>query len=220
MSGSEFRELFDGLVSATDEYAKLIPVLKETVVPALSNAQALLDVGAGPGLLTVPLSADFGEITIVEPDPVYCLQATEKVLTQGKLVTAYNGMWDEVSLGNRFYDLIVRLAVILVANADESKAIVRQALHIEEVGSYPFSNAVVDFLESKDYRFDVLTLEASIAAETPQELLGVLALFPIMQYDTKSTEPERMAMVREHFGAGAFFQMPYDVDLVTVTAAP
>lgn len=246
MSSNEFRNLFDSLVSATDEYTKLIPMLKETVVPALSNTEALLDVGAGPGLITEPLSTHFGEITIIEPDSIYCLNATEKALSQGKLVTAFNGSWDDVSLGKRRYDLVVcshvlyfvetfewgrfidkmisylapggRLAVILVARDDNSNAVIRQSLNIQEVGSYPFSTAVVEYLRGQEHKFDVLSFEASISADTPQKLLDIMALFPILQYDTKSTEAQRLAMINEHFNVGESYQMPYAVDVVTVKA--
>ena len=57
MSGSEFRSVFDLLVSTTDEYSKLLPLMEESVLPRLSKTEALLDVGAGPGLITSPLSA-------------------------------------------------------------------------------------------------------------------------------------------------------------------
>jgi SAM-dependent methyltransferase len=246
MSNQEFRNLFDGLVRATDEYTKLIPVLTETVVPGLSNPNALLDVGAGPGLITEPLATYFEEVTIIEPDPVYCLNALEKLLSQSKLVTAFNGTWDDVFLGSRLYDLIVcshvlyfveapkwghfiekmisylapggRLAVILVTREDNSNATIRQYLNIQKVGTYPFSAAVVEYLRGQGHKFDVLTFEANISGETPQKLLDTLALFPIMQYDTGSKEKQRLAMVQDQFNVGDLYQMPYAVDVVTVKA--
>ena len=52
MSDSEFRSVFNLLVSTTDEYSMLLPLFEESVLPRLSKTEALLDVGAGPGLIT------------------------------------------------------------------------------------------------------------------------------------------------------------------------
>jgi len=245
MNDNEFRNAFGSLVRATDEYTKLIPVMREEVVPTLSKTDALLDVGAGPGLITEPLSAYFGEVTIIEPDLLYCLQAAEKILDRGKLVTAFNGSWEDAPLGKRTFDLVVcshvlyfvepanwnrfinkmvshlrpggQLAVILVAREDSSNALIRQSLDIQEVGSYPFSAAVVEHFESHGYDFDVLSFEANITAKTPQELLGVLTLFPIMQYDTKGTDTQRLEMIQHHFSSGEVYRLPYAVDIVTAS---
>lgn len=247
MNDNEFRNAFSSLVQATDEYTRLIPVIGEEVVPTLSKTDALLDVGSGPGLITGPLSAYFGEVTIIEPDPIYCLQAAEKILDQGKLVTAYNGFWEDAPLGDRTFDLAIcshvlyfvelekwghfidkimshlrpggRLAMILVTRDDNSNAIIRRALDIREVGSYPFSTAVVEYLASQGYDIDLLSFEANITAETPQELLGILTLFPIMQYDTKSTESQQLEMIQRHFSKGEGYRLPYIVDIVTTSAA-
>ena len=247
MSPAEFRSMFDGLVRATDEYTKLIPVLEETVLPTLSNSDTLLDVGAGPGLLAVPLSSHFSEISLIEPDSVYCLQAVEKLLAKGKLVTAYNGIWDTAQLANRAYDLIVcshvlyfveptdwhhfinkmlahqapggRLVIILVAREDKSNATIQDYLSIDEVGSFPFSTAAIEYLREQGHRFDLLTFEASISAETPERLLETLALFPVMQYDTASTEAQRLDLIRTHFKVGDIYEMPYAVDVINVRAS-
>jgi SAM-dependent methyltransferase len=245
MNDNEFRSAFGSLVRATDEYPKLIPLMTDEVVPTLSSTDALLDVGAGPGLITEPLSAYFGEVTIIEPDPVYCLEAAKKILGQGKLITAFNGSWEAAPLGKRAFDLVVcshvlyfvepadwgrfvgkmishlrpggKLAVILVARDDASNALIRQSLDIQEVGSYPFSAKVIEHFESQGYDFDVLSVEANIAAETAQELLSILALFPIMQYDTKSTNSQRLEMIEHHFSSGEVYRLPYAVDIVTAS---
>lgn len=246
MTNGEFRDLFGSLVRATDEYAKLVPIMSEKVVPSLSRTEALLDVGAGPGLITGPLSTYFDEVTIIEPDPAYCLKTAEKVLAQGKLFTAFNGLWDAAPLGKRTFDLVVcshvlyfveparwgpfidkmlshlgpdgRLAVILVARDDDSNALIRQSLDIQEVGAYPFSAAAIEYFESQGLDYNVLTFEANISAETPQELLGILALFPILQYDTKGTDAQRLEMIQRHFSAGKGYRMPYAVDIVIADA--
>lgn len=39
MTDNEFRDVFGSLVRATDEYTKLIPVMREKVVPTLSKTK-------------------------------------------------------------------------------------------------------------------------------------------------------------------------------------
>jgi ubiquinone/menaquinone biosynthesis C-methylase UbiE len=246
MSDSEFRDVFNLLVSTTDEYAHLLPLLEESVLPRLSRTDALLDVGAGPGLITSPLSTHFDHIGIVEPDPVYCLEAVQKVLSTGKLVTAYNGVWEAAQLGEQQFDLIIcahvlyfvasenwddfiqkmvshitpggRMAIVLVAKGDDASELIRRTLGIEEPGSHPFSAAAIERLQAQNYASEVLSFEAGITAETADRLLEVMALFPIMQYDEGSTKEQRLALIEEHFKGDGQYRMPYTVDAVIVEA--
>jgi hypothetical protein len=197
-------------------------------------------------MITFPLSTHFDHIGIVEPDPVYCLEAVKKVLAPGKLVTAYNGAWESAQLGDQRYDLIVcahvlyfvppeswdgfiqkmipylapggRVAFVLVAKGDDTSELIRRSLGIEEPGPYPFSAAAIEALQAGNYAFEVLPFEAGITAETAEELLEVMALFPIMQYDTSSTKEQRLALIHEHFAADGNFRMPYTVDVILVEA--
>ena len=181
MSDSEFRDVINLLVSTTDEYSHLLPLLEKSVPPKLSRTAALLDVGAGPGLFTSPLSTRFGHIGIVEPDPVYCLEAVQKVLSTGKLVTAYNGVWEAAQFGEQQFDLIIcthvlyfvapenwddfiqkmmshivpggRMAIVLVAKGDDTTELIRRTLGIEELGSHPFSAAAIERLQAHNYVF-------------------------------------------------------------------
>lgn len=246
MSGPEFRSVFDLLVSTTDEYSVLLPLLEESVLPRLSKTEALLDVGAGPGLITSPLSAHFDHIGIVEPDPDYCLEAVKKVLEPGKLVTAFNGTWEARQFGEGQFDLIIcahvlyfvdpenwgdfiqkmvphiapggRLAIVLVAKGDDVSELIRHTLSMEEPGSYPFSAAAIERLQEQDHVFEVLSFEANITAATAEKLMEVMVLFPIMQYDKGSTAEQRLALIEEHFKADGHYRMPYAVDVVIVEA--
>ena len=246
MRDSEFRSVFNLLVSTTDEYSVLLPLLEESVLPRLSKTEALLDVGAGPGLITSPLSAHFGHIGIVEPDPVYCLEAVKVVLEPGKLVTAYNGTWEAGRFGEGQFDLIVcahvlyfvdpeswgdfiqkmvphiapggRLAIVLVAKGDDASELIRRTLGMEEPGSYPFSAAAIEHLQGNGNAFEVLSFEANITAETAEKLMEVMALFPIMQYDKGSTAEQRLALIEGHFKTNGEYRMPYAVDVVIVEA--
>ena len=245
MSDSEFRDVYNLLVSTTDEYSHLLPLLEGPVLSRLSRTDALLDVGAGPGIFT-PLSSHFEHIGIVEPDPVYCLEAVQKVLSMGKLVTAYNGLWEAAQFGEQQFDLILcahvlyfvapenwdgfiqkmvphiapggRMAIVLVAKGDEASELIRRTLDIGELGSHPFSAAVIEHLQAHNYAYEVLSFEAGITTETAEKLLEVMTLFPIMQYDKGSTPEQRLALIERHFKGDGQYRMPYTVDAVVVQA--
>jgi trans-aconitate methyltransferase len=242
MSGSEFRSVFDLLVSTTDEYSHLLPLFEEAVIPRLAKTEALLDVGAGPGLITSPLSPHFDHIGIVEPDLVYCSEAVKKVLGSGKLVTVLNGTWEVAKFGEQQYDLIIcahvlyfvppetwgdfiqkmvkqiapggRLAIVLVAKGDDASELIRHTLGIEEPGSHPFSAAAIEHLQAQNCAFEVLSFEAGITVDTAEKLLDVMALFPIMQYDKGSTKEQRLKLIEEHFKEDGQYRMPYVVDAI------
>jgi hypothetical protein len=246
MSDAEFRDVFNLLVSTTDEYSHLLPLFEKSVLPRLSKTAGLLDVGAGPGLITLPLSTHFDHVGIVEPDPVYCMEAVNKVLGSGKLVTAFNGTWEAAQFGNHQYDLIIcahvfyfvaperwddfiqkmvphiasggRMAIVLVTNGDDASELIRHSLGIEEVGAYPFSAAVIENVRAHNYAFEVLPFEANITVKTAEKLLEVMALFPIMQYDKGSTKEQRLALIEEHFKGDGQYRMPYTVDAIIVEA--
>jgi ubiquinone/menaquinone biosynthesis C-methylase UbiE len=246
MSGSEFRDVFNLLVSTTDEYSHLLPLLEGSVLPRLSRTGALLDVGAGPGLITSPLSKHFDHIGLVEPDPVYCLEAVQKVLSTGNLVTAYNGMWEAAQFGDQQFDLIIcahvlyfvapenwddfiqkmvphiapggRMAIVLVAKGDNVTELICRTLGIEELGSHPFSIAAIERVQAQNYAYEVLPFEASLTTETAEKLLQVMALFPVMQYDKGSTTEQRLALIEEHFKGDGQYRLPYTVDAVIVEA--
>ena len=245
MSDSDFRDVFNLLVSTTDEYTHLLPLL-ESILPRLSRTDALLDVGAGPALFSAPLSTHFDHIGIVEPDPVYCLEAVQKILPMGKLVTAYNGVWEAARFREQQFDLIIcahvlyfvapetwdafiqkmvrhlapggRMAIALVAKGDDASEVIRRTLGIEVPGSHPFSAAAIECLQAHNDAFEVRSFEAGITAETADKLLEVLALFPIMRYDKGSTKEQRLAMIEAHFKGDGHYRMPYTVDVLIVEA--
>lgn len=244
MGQYEYRNPFEHLVSVTDEYSKLVPLFEESVIPLLSATEALLDVGAGPGLVAAPLSAHFDRVGIVEPDTDYCLATVNKILSIGKLVTAFNGFWEAAQLGDLQFDLIIcshvlyfvdqenwdgflqkmvphigpggRMAIVLTAKADEVSEIVGSSLRIMDVGDYPFSAGVIKHAQAHSYPYDVFSLEATITTKTAEELEEMLTLFPIMHYDNGSTMEQRLEMIRDNFQDAGKYRLPYTVDIVSI----
>lgn len=246
MGQYEYRNPFEHLVSVTDEYSKLVPLFEESVIPLLSATEALLDVGAGPGLVATPLSAHFERVGIVEPDTDYCLETVNKILSAGKLVTAFNGLWEAAQLGDLQFDLIIcshvlyfvdrdkwdgflqkmvrhirpggRMAIVLTAKGDQVSEIVRRSLGIENVGAYPFSAGVIEFARKHGHSYEVVSMEATITTKMAGELEEMLTLFPIMHYDNGSTKKQRLEMIQNNFQEAGNYRLPYTVDIVSIEA--
>lgn len=73
------------------------------VIATLPKREAFLDVGAGGGHLTIPVSEEFRTTTVVEPDP--CQSAMFRIRCPHFAV--YNEDWSRASLEDRQFDLIL-----------------------------------------------------------------------------------------------------------------
>lgn len=62
-------------------------------------------------------------------------------------------------------------------------------------------------------------MEAGITPEITDKLLEVIALFPIMQYDKRSSEAQHLRLIKKHFKGEMKYRMPYTVDVITVEVA-
>lgn len=73
------------------------------VIASLPKRQAFLDVGAGGGHLTIPVSEEFMTTTVVEPDP----RQAAMFRTRCPNFQVYNEDWTNVHLENEQFDLIL-----------------------------------------------------------------------------------------------------------------
>lgn len=87
--------------SSTEKGIELVKVGE--VIAGLSNRRSFLDVGAGGGDLTIPISQSFDETTIVEPNERQAIYL-KKRCPRYKI---FNDSWEKVDLNLKKYDFIL-----------------------------------------------------------------------------------------------------------------
>lgn len=99
---------------ATQEKAEPSP-FGETVFAALKLEWAVLDIGAGPGNLTVPIAQSVTEVTAVEPAQGMATVLKENIATAGLTnTTVINKRWDDVVIGK---DIDSKFDLVLISYA-------------------------------------------------------------------------------------------------------
>lgn len=87
--------------SSTEKGIELVKLGE--IIGGLSHRRYFLDIGAGGGDLTIPISQSFKETTVVEPN---AKQASYLKRRRPKF-TIYNDIFDNVNLGSKLYDFIL-----------------------------------------------------------------------------------------------------------------
>lgn len=73
------------------------------VIASLEERERFLDIGAGGGHLTVPLSQQFEKTSVIEPNPVQAAYLCRRCPD----FTVYNESWLEAETGDERYDLVL-----------------------------------------------------------------------------------------------------------------
>jgi len=87
--------------SSTEKGIELVKVGE--VIAGLSRRRSFLDIGAGGGDLTIPISQSFDETTIVEPNE----KQANFLKRRCPHFNIYNDSWDKVDLALHHYDFIL-----------------------------------------------------------------------------------------------------------------
>jgi SAM-dependent methyltransferase len=88
-----YKEQFDLLSYSTTEYEQSVPFIEQTILPQLPERKALLDIGAGSGNFSKPLSPLFEKTTVVEPNTAYFEELLQWATSEGQSLGGYNGDW-------------------------------------------------------------------------------------------------------------------------------
>lgn len=101
------------------------------IIAELTQRRRFLDIGAGGGDLTIPISQSFAETTVVEPN--------EKQASYFKRrcphFNVYNDFWEEVDLGSKRYDLILCSHVLYYIEEGQWLATIEKMYaHLEDGG--------------------------------------------------------------------------------------
>lgn len=196
-----YKQRFDLLSKNTDEYAKLEKEIVNKVIITLPRKEALLDVGAGRGNLTIPLCRHFKAVTIVEPNKVYLQEVIDTIQRLGVAVDGYRKLWQEAELPRKSYDLILCIHVLYyVRKMDWEAFIDKMNSHLKKAGimiivlissnsgindlyrrfllqshkeESCFSQEVISLLQSWHYDFETIPLESKIWCRSYNEFLDI-----------------------------------------------
>lgn len=87
--------------SSTEKGIELLKIGE--IIAGLKKREKFLDIGAGGGDLTIPVSQSFGETTIVEPNEKQAAMFQKRFPG----LKIYNDLWEKVDLGTQRFDFIL-----------------------------------------------------------------------------------------------------------------
>lgn len=126
----EYQRQLDLFVrSSTEKSIELIKVGE--IISELSSRRSFLDIGAGGGDLTIPISQSFSETTIVEPNEKQ-VNFFKRRCPQFYVI---DDLWSDVDLGVKLFDFILCSHVLYYIREDEwINAIDKMCFHLAEGG--------------------------------------------------------------------------------------
>lgn len=152
------RQLAVFVKSSTEKGIELIKIGE--IIAGLAKRKYFLDIGAGGGDLTIPISQSFDETTVVEPNEKQA-NFFKKRCPHFKV---YNNFWENVDLAPRRFDFILCSHVLYyIEEAQWITTIEKMYAHLEEGGRIAVVlqspvGEVADFF-NQFTRYDVNILE-------------------------------------------------------------
>ena len=116
--------------SSTEKGIELLKIGE--IIAGLKKREKFLDIGAGGGDLTIPISQSFKETTIVEPNE------KQAVMFQKRRpgVKVYNDHWKKVDIGTQRFDFILCSHVLYYIKDDKwLSTIEKMHRHLEDGGA-------------------------------------------------------------------------------------
>ncbi len=184
------------------------------ILPQLSQKTAFLDIGPGQGDYTIPLSEYFHHVGIVETNQLFCSELVNKLFQLGKVVTAYNGIWQEAEIGEQKYDLILSnhmlyyiekpdlaaslqkmlrslapggkiVIVLAIKESQTGQPLFRQFLSTEDVVQCTYAEDVVECFNTLGIACESMTMDIVTKKETLDEFIQCIALMMQGYIDVK-----------------------------------
>jgi len=153
------RQLALFVKSSTEKGIELVKIGE--IIAGLAQRRSFLDVGAGGGDLTIPISQSFDETTVVEPNE----RQTRYLRRRCPQFRIINDSWDRVDLGPERFDLILCSHVLYyITEGQWLDTIGKMYNHLEEGGCIaiviqsPIGEVAEFFNRFTDYDVDILTL--------------------------------------------------------------
>ena len=153
------RQLALFIQCSTEKGIELVKI-GETIA-GLTHRKQFLDIGAGGGDLTIPISQSFDATTIVEPNE----RLSSFLRQRCPHFTVYNDLWKDIDLGSKRYDFILCSHVLYyIEEGHWLSTIEKMYTHLEDKGRIaivlqsPVGEVADFFNQFTDYDVNILEL--------------------------------------------------------------
>lgn len=130
-----YKDQFDLLSYSTNEYKQSVKYIRTQILPLLSSTDYLLDIGAGSGNLSKPLSQEFHHTTIVEPNTLYFSELHNWASENNINLDGYNGDWLNYEF-EKLVDLVAIAHVLYFVPPANRTEFIRKAYACVKPGGY------------------------------------------------------------------------------------
>lgn len=160
--------------SSTEKGIELVKIGE--IMAGLSKRRYFLDIGAGSGDLTIPISQSFEEITIVEPNA----KQAGYLRRRCPHFIIYNDSWESVNLDLKRYDFILCSHVLYYIKEDQWLSTIKKMYtHLEDGGRIavvlqsPMGEVASFFNHFTSYDVNILDLWRDLIRKYGDEVIDV-----------------------------------------------
>ncbi|MBI5929040.1 MAG: class I SAM-dependent methyltransferase [Chloroflexi bacterium] len=121
-----YKRVFELLSENTQEYDNFLKFIETSIIPNLPSHRSLLDIGAGRGNLTRPLSFYFEQTTVVEPNKAFFDELMDWAHSHSPNVVGHNAGWETLDL-DLSADLIILSHVLYYVPIHQHLEFIRKA---------------------------------------------------------------------------------------------
>lgn len=247
--GFQFKQQFDLLSTHTPEYELTVPYIVEHVVNHLPTREHFVDIGAGRGNLSKPLSKHFSETSIVEPNKPYYQEILAWAAKSKVAITGYNDTWLNVDMGGKCADLFLmshvlyyvpsdywltfinkayellnpegRIVIILNSLTNDVTRLYKEFLQPHEWWEIASAEAVGAMLRREGYFLEGMKFGSNIYADTSEEIHQLIdfLLLGRAKFDNEAINAQREAYAEAHLKHGEGYVIRADAGLIIIKKA-
>lgn len=241
----QFKQQFDLLSQHTPEYEFTVPYIIEHVVNYLPQRLHFVDVGAGRGNLSRPLSRFFQRSSVIEPNKLYFDELIAWGKEEGLDIRGFNQDWLSVeteecadfflmshviyyipaaywlSFIHKAYELLNhggRIVIILNSLTNDITRLYREFLQPHEWWEIASAEAVGAMLRREGYMLEGMKFASNIYAETPGQIAELIdfLLLGRAKFDDEAIQEKRRHYAEEHFKFENGYKIRADAGLMII----
>jgi SAM-dependent methyltransferase len=244
--GFQFKQQFDLLSTHTPEYEFTVPYIVEHVVNHLPQREHFIDIGAGRGNLSKPLSKHFRESSIVEPNKLYYQEVLAWAANHKVAVIGYNETWLNVDFEGKYGDLFLMshvlyyvptdywltfinkayealnpdgcIVIILNSLTNDVTRLYKEFLQPHEWWEIASAEAVGAMLRREGYFLEGMKFKSNIYADTAEEIHQLIdfLLLGRAKFDNATINQRRESYAEAHLKKGSGYVIHADAGLIIV----